>query len=122
MMNLQELTDTLPALNLQLLTGPSDLAALTPVGVYTSDLLSCVMAGAHEGDLWVTLQGHMNVVAVAALLELSAVIITEGVVPEPAVLEKAQEKGVTLLATHCSSYEVCGRLWELGLRQAEQTG
>ena len=42
-------------------------------GGYTSDLLSCVMAGAKAGNVWITLQAHPNVVAVASLLDLAAV-------------------------------------------------
>ena len=67
-----------------------------PSGGYTSDLLSCVMAGAKTRRVWVTLQAHLNIVAVAALLELSAVIITEGARPDPATIAKANEEGITV--------------------------
>jgi len=46
---------------------------------YASDLLSDVMAHAGEGDIWVTVQAHQNIVAVATLAELSAVIVAGGV-------------------------------------------
>ena len=46
------------------------------VGGYASDLLSCVMARAKQNFIWVTLQSHVNVVAVASLLGLAGVIIT----------------------------------------------
>ncbi len=72
---------------------------LKPAGGYASDLLSCVMAGARKNAIWVTLQSHVNIVAVAALLELAAVIITEGVAPDADTLAKAQEEGVVLLGT-----------------------
>ena len=48
------------------------------------------MAGAKKGAVWVTLQAHLNIVAVAALLEMSAVIITEGAQPEAATIEQGQ--------------------------------
>jgi predicted transcriptional regulator len=73
------------------------------------------MAGAKHQNLWVTLQAHINIVAVAALLDLTAVIITEGAQPDPAVIAKANQEGLTLLSTHQTSYTVAGQLWEMGL-------
>ena len=66
--------------------------------------------------VWVTLQAHLNIVAVAALLELSAVIITEGAQPEAATIDKANEEGITLLATDKPTFEWWEGLWEMGLR------
>jgi 2-keto-3-deoxy-6-phosphogluconate aldolase len=85
-------------------------------GGYASDLLSCAMAGGREGNVWVTLQAHPNVVAVASLVGMSAVIITEGVVPDPETVRKAQENGVTLLATPKTTFAVVGELFALGVR------
>jgi imidazolonepropionase-like amidohydrolase len=113
MMDLKAIIDQL---NLTVLTAPKPFESTVPVSGYTSDLLSCVMAGARNNGLWVTLQAHLNIVAVAALLELSAVIITEGAMPDPATIAKANEQNVTLLATKAPSFEVVGKLWELGLR------
>jgi predicted transcriptional regulator len=73
------------------------------------------MANARHHAVWVTLQAHVNVVAVGALLELSAVIITEGAQPDQDTLAKANEEGVTLLSTDKSTFYVAGRLWELGI-------
>jgi hypothetical protein len=84
-------------------------------GGYASDLLSCVMAGARQHYVWVTLQAHMNVVAVASLLGLTAVIITEGKRPEPEVIERAREEGVLLLISEQSTFTVVGRLSSLGI-------
>ena len=110
------LQDVIDQLSLSVLTQPGDFSGVTPTGGYTSDLLSCVMAGAKKGAVWVTLQAHLNIVAVAALLEMSAVIITEGAQPEAATVDKANQEGITLLATDKQSFAVVGRLWELGLR------
>jgi hypothetical protein len=112
-MTLQEVIDQL---NLNVLTQPANFSEVTPTGGYTSDLLSCVMAGAKKGAVWVTLQAHLNIVAVAALLEMSAVIITEGAQPEAATIQKANEEGIILLSTDRQSFEVVGRLWEMGVR------
>jgi imidazolonepropionase-like amidohydrolase len=112
MMDLKTIIDQL---NLTLLTTPMDFKQIVPAAGYTSDLLSCVMAGATNKGIWVTLQAHQNIVAVASLLELSAVIITEGATPDPATIAKANDQGVTLLATQAPTFEVVGKLWEMGL-------
>ena len=84
-------------------------------GGYASDLLSCVMAGAKAGNIWVTLQAHPNVIAVASLIELSAVIITEGVSPDPETLHRAQETGIPLLTTAQDTFSTVVALAELGI-------
>lgn len=112
-MNLQTLVDEL---GLTVLTAAAPLTDVTPAGGYASDLLSCVMAKAPRQGLWVTLQAHGNVVAVAALLDLAAVILTESGLPDPDTLAKAHAEGVTLLATPRTTFEVVGRLWALGIQ------
>ena len=112
-MNLQQIIENL---DLTVLTEPRDFASVQPAGGYTSDLLSCVMAGAKGGYLWVTLQSHLNIVAVAALLEVAAIIITENAQPDPATIAKANEQGVILLSTQKTTYEIDGKLWEMGIR------
>jgi imidazolonepropionase-like amidohydrolase len=118
-MNLQEIIDEL---KLEVLTKPQDFTAVFPQGGYSSDLLSCVMAGASRAGIWVTLQAHGNVVAVAALLDLAAVIITENARPDEATLLRANTEGITLLATTEPTFTVIGKLWELGLRAGSHVG
>jgi hypothetical protein len=113
-MNLQEIIDSL---ELHLLTDPKDFNQVVLTSGYSADLLSCVMSGAKHQSIWVTLQCHNNIVAVAALLDLNAIIITEGAQPEPETIIKANEENVTLLSTTKRSFEVCGRLWQMGLRE-----
>lgn len=112
-MNLQTIIDQL---QLKVLTQPRDFSSVEVKGGYTSDLLSCVMAGAKSGNLWVTLQAHLNIVAVASMLDVSAVIITEDAQPDQATIAKADEQGVSLLSTSKASYEICGTLWEMNIR------
>ena len=112
-MNLQQIIDQL---NLTVLTEPRDFAGITTTGGYSSDLLSCVMAGAKKGFVWTTLQAHLNIVAVAALTEVAAVIITENAQPDAASIAKANQQGVILLSTPQSTYEINGQLWQLGVR------
>ena len=111
-MTLQEIID---ALNLTVLTQNKDFSSIRVSQGYASDLLSCVMAGAQKGGLWVTLQAHINIVAVAALLELGAVVITEKAIPDVATLAKANQEGIILLSTEKPTFYVVGKLWEMGI-------
>jgi predicted transcriptional regulator len=103
------------ALALKVLAGGAHLAQ--PVrGGYASDLLSCVMAEAKTGYIWVTMQGHPNVVAVASLLELAAVVVSEGSPVEPVTVQRAEEKGIPLLATEHDTFTTVAKLSRLGLQ------
>jgi len=84
-------------------------------GGYASDLLSCVMAKAKEGNVWVTLQAHPNVIAVASLLNLAAVIVAEGVEADLETVMRAQENGVTLLGSAQTTFSVVGQLSAVGV-------
>ncbi|MEW6228356.1 MAG: serine kinase, partial [Bacillota bacterium] len=61
-------------------------------GGYASDLLSDVMAHAGEGDVWVTVQAHQNIVAVATLAGLSAIVVAGGVRCEPEAIARADRE------------------------------
>jgi predicted transcriptional regulator len=84
-------------------------------GGYTSDLLSDVMANSKEGDIWVTIQGHPNVVAVATLRDLAGVILANGRQPDAETVQRAEEEGVPILCTPLPTFEVAGRLYRLGI-------
>jgi len=102
------------ALEVQVAAGSANLQREV-TGGYASDLLSCVMAGASAGNVWVTLQAHLNVVAVAELLDLACVVITEGMRPDEETLVKANEKGLPTLLTKESTFTVVGKLTQLGI-------
>lgn len=82
-------------------------------GAYVSDLLSDVMAHAQPGELWITLQIHPNIVAVAALKELAGILLVNGRDPEPETLKKAEQEGIPILASDLSAFELAGRLFRL---------
>ncbi|MDI7246293.1 MAG: DRTGG domain-containing protein [Bacillota bacterium] len=85
-------------------------------GGYASDLLSDVMAHAGEGDVWVTVQAHQNVVAVATLVSLACVVVAGGVECEPEAARRAEEEGIPLLRSRLPAFEVVGRLYVAGIR------
>jgi predicted transcriptional regulator len=103
------------ALGLEVASGAAGLDREI-TGGYASDMLSCVMAGAGAGQIWVTLQAHPNVVAVCDLLGLSAVIITEGARPDATTLDRAEERGIPVLTTTRPTFAVVGDLVALGVK------
>jgi hypothetical protein len=80
---------------------------------YASDLLSDVLANSIEGDLWVTRQTHLNIVAIAVMRDLSGILLANGAKPDPDTIEKAVEKMVPIFRTHLPTSEVVGRLYQL---------
>ncbi len=81
-------------------------------GVYCGDLLSNVMARAEKNNLWLTVQGHQNVVAVALLVDISAVILVEGFDYDDKAVKKACQKGVNLLKTNKKAYSLACKFCE----------
>ncbi len=84
-------------------------------GGYASDLLSCVLTKAQKGNLWITLQAHPNIVAVASLLELAGIVVTEGRELDPGTVEKATEKGVPIFTTPHATFTIVSELAKLGV-------
>ncbi len=111
-MNLNEIID---ALHLENLT-PALATAKDVRGGFSSDLLSDVLANAPRGGVLVTVQVHLNVIAVAVHAELAAVILAADRRPDETVLAKAVEEGVVMLATPMSVFDIVGELYALGLR------
>jgi len=114
-MKLEELSRKL---SLEVRTAAGKLDAEV-TGGYAADLLSCVMAKAQADNVWVTLQSHPNIVAVASLLDLAGVIITEGMIPDATTVAKAEEEGIPILMTELTTFTVAGRLFELGVPGVE---
>ena len=109
------LKDIQEKLNLEIATKGLSLDRPVRSG-YASDLLSCAMAKGKKDDIWVTLQSHLNVVAVASLHGMSAVIVTEDSVIEPATIARAESENVVLLRTPRGNYNIIGELYSLGIR------
>jgi len=107
-----KLKEIIEKLQLKTLTGQGKLD-VEVTGGYTSDLLSDVIANSKEGNLWITLQTHQNIIAVAKLKDLSGIIIVNNREPDEDTLQKAQEENVPLLCSEQIAYEVSGKLYEL---------
>ena len=87
-------------------------------GAYASDLLSDVMGKAKEGEIWITLQTHKNIIAVAALKELAAILVVNGGKPDEDTLYAAASEGVVVLGTDGPSFTSCGELYKMMERDA----
>lgn len=111
MMKLREIVQKL---SLRVLSGEEKLDT-NVTGGYASDLLSNVIANSKSGDIWVTMQSHANIVAVAVLKELSAILVTQGREPDQETIRKAAEEHVPILLSPHSSFQIIGKLHELGI-------
>lgn len=108
-MTVKELTEKL---NLTVFCGEENLETEIKGG-YVSDLLSDVMGFAKEGNVWVTLQTHKNVIAIASLKELACVLLVKGNKPDDDMLEQAKEEGIPVLGTTEQTFETAGKIFEL---------
>jgi predicted transcriptional regulator len=80
---------------------------------YCSDLLSDVMANASKDCIWITIQTHPNIVAVATLVGMSAILISRGAMPDAETLNKATKENIPVLTTALPTFEAAGRLYKL---------
>jgi len=85
-------------------------------GGYASDLLSDVIAHGRQGDVWITLQLHQNIVAVASMKDLAGIVLVGGREPEEQTLRKAESEGIPIAVSRLPAFELVGRLYGLGLR------
>lgn len=79
-------------------------------GGYVGDLLSWVMSRARAGDAWITIMSNINIAAVAALTDVSCIIIAEGVKLEEGIIKVAADKGINLLSSERNSFQLAGIL------------
>jgi predicted transcriptional regulator len=80
-------------------------------GGYSGDLLSEIMGNAGIGCVWLTVQAHQNIVAVAVLREMAAIVITGGAGPSPETVDKANAEGIPILTYPGSSFELSGKIY-----------
>ena len=80
-------------------------------GGYTSDLLSDVLGHAEQGNIWITLQTHKNVMAIASLKDLAAVVIVNNNQPEEEMIAHSNEEGIPVLVTNESSFAISSKIY-----------
>ena len=89
-------------------------------GGYCGDLLSDVMANAPTGCIWLTVQTHQNIINVAVLHEMAAIVLTGGQTPDQETIDRANQEGIPLLLWPDSAYNLAGQAYAAGL--INQTG
>ena len=108
-MKVKELVEKL---NLKVLSGEKGLDREID-GCYISDLLSDVMGNAMEGNIWITLQTHKNVMAVASLKEMSCIILVKNLMPNDETIEQSNDEDLPILQTSLPTYEIAGLVYNL---------
>lgn len=116
-----KLAQLVTALGFQALTPPSaDQQQVEVTRAHASDLLSDVLANAPAGGVLLTIQVHLNVIAVALHATQAAVVFTSGMMPEDSVRNKAIEENIPLFTTGDSTFDAAGKLYALGLRGRDE--
>lgn len=106
--------DIIEAFNLNVVCGKQSLDNVI-TGGYASDLLSDVIANIVEGDIWLTLQGHPNIVAVAILKDISGIVLINGHQPDQETIVKAETEGLPILTSDLPVFELVGKLYKYGI-------
>ena len=113
-----KLTELVQKLNLDVRSAKDSLQREV-TGGYASDLLSDVLAHSKEGNLWITLQIHQNIVAVASMKDLAGIVLVNGREPEQETIEKAEAEDIVIMVTEMPTFELVGRLYGLGVTGTE---
>ena len=82
-------------------------------GGYAGDLLSWVMGRVPSDAAWMTIMTNLNVVAVAVLRDVAAVVIAEGSEVQSDVIERAKEQEINLFSSPSDVYTLCAALSRL---------
>ena len=85
-------------------------------GVFVSDMISDVMAGAKSGNIWLTVQTHKSIVPAANLVDVSAIIITSGKDVPQETIDLASKYNIAILSTELPTFDIVGKLYGLGLK------
>lgn len=110
-MTVRELLKEIP---MDVICGEENLEGVISRG-FSSDMMSNVIARGSEGEIWLTFQTHVNVVAIALMKKMAAVVLVQNRTLIPQALEKARSEGLPILSTSLSAFELGGRLYKLGI-------
>ncbi len=82
---------------------------------YCGDLLSRVMAHGPQDGIWIAVQTHTNIIAVATLVEIACIIVPEDIPIEANTIEKAIEEKIVLISSPLPAFQLAGKLYEIGI-------
>ena len=74
-----------------------------------------MLGNSQEGNVWITLQIHQNIVAVASMKDLAGIILVNKREPEQETIEKAEEEDIVIMVSELPAFELVGRLYKLGI-------
>jgi predicted transcriptional regulator len=106
--------EVVEALGLEVIAGRENLENDVQRG-YVSDLLSDVIANSRAHDIWITLQIHQNIIAVASLKDLAGIVLISGRQPHEDTVTKASDEGIPLMVSSLPAFELVGRMYGLGI-------
>lgn len=107
-----KVSDIIEQLGLEIASGHAGIDREVKGG-YVSDLLSDVMGRSKDFQVWITLQTHKNVMAIASLKDHAAVILVNGFKPDDDMAAQSNEEGIPVLCTKETTFEIAGKLYEL---------
>lgn len=107
-----KIKDLLPLIQAANHTPALDPAEVEITGGYVCDMLSDVMGSAQPGQIWITIMKHLNVIAVASMTGVPAVIFAKGVTPDANVIDKATEEGILLLSSPLDTFSISGIVYQ----------
>ncbi len=88
--------------------------------VFAGDRISDLLNQSHDKALLVSNLVGPQLVRVAELMDVPAICLVNGALPEPAVIQAAREHGTALLVSPVDMFQTCGRLY-LCLREGAAT-
>lgn len=74
-------------------------------GAFSGDLLSWAMSRVKQGDIWFTVMGNINSIAVASLSGCAGIVLCHGIKPDADALDRAKKEQIVLLSTDLPEYE-----------------
>ena len=105
-LTIKELADTL---GWKLLAGEDGLD--NPVdGCYIGDLLSWVMSRALSGNVWLTVMGNLNAIAVGSLTDVAGIVLAENAALDPEAKARADMQGIPVFTCEENLYETAIRV------------
>jgi len=97
----------------QLLTNP-ETSLVEFKGCYATDLLSAAIKSSEPHNILITIISHLNTVALAVMVDLPAIIISEGRTVTALMIERANLEHIAILQTARKTHEVVIDLFQRG--------
>jgi len=97
-------------------TSLNEIHDIDIAGVFISDMVSDIVAGATAGNLLVTIQTHKNLIATANLVDVPAIVFVRDKKPADDVIELASRVKISLFTTSLDAWNLAIKLHELGLK------